>query len=91
MLSEFSKVINQDNKETPDNSIDLIRDIIFTSQQSLFNLFRKGVDQSGKYIDKDGFLHIMEQVSGGSYPPDNALTVFNSKAKRGKMTFEQFE
>jgi hypothetical protein len=30
----------------------------------------------------------MEQVSGGSYPPDNALTVFNSKAKRGKMTFE---
>jgi hypothetical protein len=33
----------------------------------------------------------MEQVSGGSYPPDNALTVFNSLAKRGKMTFEQFE
>lgn len=33
----------------------------------------------------------MQSVSGGSYPADNAITVFNSLASRGRMTFETFE
>jgi hypothetical protein len=57
----------------------------------MYNLFRMAVGASGQFIDKESFLRLVSEVSGGALPIENVEAVYKSVVKSGKMTFELFE
>ena len=46
---------------------------------------------NGKQLDRESFLHIVHEISGGHFPPQEAAAVFASVAKAGGISYERFE
>ena len=68
-------------------SIDALRDIFYSTQKSLFTLFRTAVGSNGKFIELDRFLQLVTYTSGDSFPHEEAQLVYKSMVANGKITF----
>lgn len=92
-VSEFSSLSNTRTLVPQDRSklLGVIRDIIYTSNMTLYELFKEGA--MGGALDFDGFAHICDVVSEGSLTKQEIETAWKAvpKTKGGKISFQTFE
>ncbi len=68
----------------------IIRDVIYTSKENLYDLFKIGM--TGNALDLEGLLRIVSELNCG-LPEDEVTLVFKSipKNKNDKISFQFFE
>ena len=69
----------------------VIRDVIYTSKQNMYELYR--THMTGKTLDCEGFQRLVADVSGNSLDADEVMLVFKSlnRNRDDKITFQTFE
>ena len=86
-LSKSRAVGGSDNKKI----LAVLRDMIYTSNTSLYELFKVGA--AGGALDFDGFAKVCETVSDGNMMKQDIQDAFKAitKNKNGKVSFQTFE
>ena len=69
----------------------VIRDVIYTSKQNLYDLFKSHM--TGKALDSEGFMRLVGEVSNNSLGEEEITLVFKSliRNRDDKVTFQTFE
>jgi len=67
----------------------LLRDIFYTSQRNLYDLFKIGI--CGHQVDSAGFRRIIDEVGGSGISESDCDLAFKLVSINNKITFDQFE
>jgi hypothetical protein len=89
-FSSISKTRGGDQTEIK-KLLDMMKDMIYTSNTSLYELFKEGA--TGGALDLDGFSKVFEVASEGSLKKAEIEAAFKAvaKNKNGKISFQTFE
>jgi len=89
-FSSISKTRGGDQTEIK-KLLDMMRDMIYTSNTSLYDWFKEGA--TGGALDLDGFSKVFEVISEGSLKKAEIEAAFKAvaKNKNGKISFQTFE
>jgi Ca2+-binding EF-hand superfamily protein len=92
-VSEFSSISKTRGGDSTEikKLLDMMRDMIYTSNTSLYDLFKEGA--TGGALDLDGFSKVFEVISEGSLKKAEIEAAFKAvaKNKNGKISFQTFE